>query len=113
MLADLGQLSSAIARAAMERPSAEVVRRMQSSWKAARDRGVIRLAGWLTAAAAAVLMAVLLVKPGTQGTESAGQSAVWETAAITPPAETEEDSGSDLLAMAQWMVDDLSATSRQ
>jgi predicted anti-sigma-YlaC factor YlaD len=113
LLADLGRLSSVIAKAAMKRPSAEAVRRMQVSWRAARDRGVIRLAGWLTAAAAALLMAVLLGKPGTERIESAGQTAMWETVAVAPPAENDEDDGSELLAMAQWMADDLSATSRQ
>jgi len=113
MLADLRGLSSAIAMAGMREASDEAVRRFGRAWKVARDRGVIRLAGWLTAAAAAVLMAVLVGKPGTQGIESSGQSAVWETAATTPPAEIEEDGGSDQLAMAQWMADDLSATSRQ
>jgi anti-sigma factor RsiW len=113
LLADLRGLSSAIAMAGMREPSDEAVRRFGRAWKDARDRGVIRLAGWLTAAAAAVLMAVLVGKPGGGGGEMPGQPAVWETVAATPPVEMEEDSGSDQLVMAQWMADDLSSTSRQ
>lgn len=113
LLADLRGLSSVLVMAEMRKPSVEAARRMERSWRYARDRGVIRLAGWLTAAAAAVLMAVLVGGPGGRGSPSASPSALWETAAITPPAELEEDSSSDLLAMAQWMADGLSSTSRQ
>jgi len=113
LLSDLVRLSAGLGRAALRRPSAQALRRMQHSWKAARDRGVIRLAGWLTAAAAALLMAVLLGKPVGGLGELPGQAALWETAAITPPAENDEDSGSDQLAMAQWMADDLATASRQ
>ncbi len=113
LLADLRRLSFAIGHARMRPLSAQTAGRLQQSWKIARDRGVIRLAEWLTAAAAAVLITVLLTKPGSQRGDLAGQPAVWEMVATTPPTDAQEDSGADVAGMAQWMADELAQTSRQ
>jgi anti-sigma factor RsiW len=107
LLAGLGRLSCVIAQAGMRPLSGERLERLQHSWRTARERSVIRLAGWLTAAAA-VLIAVLLAEPGGRRVELAGQPAFWETVAATPPTEGQEDSGSDMAVMAQWMTDELS-----
>ena len=75
---------------------------------AAQDRGVLRIAGWMTAAAAAVLIAVLLVR-NTGRTEAAARPAIWQTVAVMPAMDANEDANRDLVVMAQWMADDLSS----
>lgn len=113
LLAELRGLSAALLTAGLQVPSAQALRRIEQTWKIARDRGVIRLAGWLTAAAAAVLLVVLIGQPNAGRVEVVESTAIWELAAVTPPADTDDDRNSDLLALASWMAEDLSATSRQ
>jgi hypothetical protein len=74
-----------------------------------RDRGVLRVAGWLTAAAAAVLLVALLNKPPDR-TELAAGPEIWETFPTMSPTELRDAAGSDtVLIMTQYMADDLSA----
>jgi anti-sigma factor RsiW len=108
LLADLRRLSSLIC----ESPAAEMpdgmVERLQQCRLAAADQGILRLAGWMTAVAAGVLIGALLIRNAGRP-ETASRPAFWETVAVMSPAEVQDDVNSDLLVMAQWMADDLSS----
>ncbi len=100
----------------------------QSAWHAAGDRGVRRLAGWITAAAAAVMVFALIDFPAKNKIDAlnGGQNALaastslaspeWERAAIMPPGAvllSADDSGGELVQFAQWMANDLSVGAEQ
>lgn len=68
----------------------------------------MRITSWLTATAAAVLIGALSLWPAPQTKSTALRPAMWETIAIAPPAETQAESNSELVQVAQWMADDLS-----
>jgi len=78
-----------------------------------RQRGVLRLSGWMTTAAAVVIAVTLLRTPPppqeTVGTPTASVASlpIWQQFAVTPPAEQQEGDPSDLLYAAQYMADDL------
>jgi hypothetical protein len=79
---------------------------------AAQDRGVLRIAGWLTAAAASILVGALLLHPSYDRTENTSMaSAAWQIQASMPPASSElrgeGGAGSDVVVLAQWMNDEL------
>lgn len=122
LLDDLRGMSQWIASAQM--PAVETVRLnaiAHSAWHASSDRGVRRLAGWITAVAAAVMVFALLDVPSEHSngnfngnsqaavTGSIAVAADWEQAAIMPPgAMTLSDDGDrDLVKFAQWMTSDL------
>jgi len=106
-LRELQSLSSMIAEAPLaDKPAGEVIR-LDQCRRAARDRGVLRLAGWMTATAAAVLIGALLIR-GSGRNDTALLPEVWQTTAVTPPEDIREGDNSDL---AQWMADDLSSES--
>ena len=107
MLAELRSLSSMILRAPLaEMPTGEAIRSDRCR-RAARDRGVLRLAGWMTATAAAVLIGALLIRENERN-DTALRPEVWQTRAVTPPEDIRDGDNSDL---AQWMADDLSSES--
>jgi len=112
LLADLRRLSSLISGASLAGIPPQTMGRLGECWPVARDRGVLRAASWLTAAAAAVLIGALLAKPADRADVGA-RPAIWGTIAVMPPVEGPDDSGSDLAVMAQWMVDELSAGGQQ
>jgi anti-sigma factor RsiW len=82
------------------------------AWRAARDRAVMRITGWLTAAAAVLLIGALLLGPvRTSPTVAAKpKPGIWEVMVVTPPVETHGEANSDLVQVAQWMADDLSSS---
>jgi anti-sigma factor RsiW len=98
------------------------MRRMQGAWFAARDardRGVRRLAGWLTTAAAAVLLIVVFFQSpmnrpdvmqsaGNQGAPVMPGGEESLALSYLPPALPRDDSNAELVQVAQWMVSDLS-----
>jgi anti-sigma factor RsiW len=112
LLAELRTISELVAAAPMVELPPQAMARFAGSWRAAsdrltKDRGVLRIAGWLTTAAAAVLLGALYL--GHQETDEPLRSAGWQAAAVMPPtAETRDDSPSDLVMVAQWMANDLS-----
>ncbi len=106
--AELRQLSGLVSRAMLAEMPAALVQRVQASWPAARDRGVLRLASWMTATAAAVLIGAVLVRH-VSWTDAALHPAIWETVAVTPPVDVPEGVNPDLVVIAQWMADDLSS----
>src|SRR5690606_34750344 len=98
-------LSALIASAALADASPAALRRLHEMPQTVRERGVLQVAGWLTAAAAAVLIAALLTRPPTtsQMTTAAAGPELWETLAVTPTAQMEDDDG-DLAMVAQWLA---------
>src|SRR4051812_28402962 len=63
LLADLRGLSRLIAAAPRAQLSDDALLRLRHGLKTASDRGVLRITGWLTSAAAVILVGALLAKP--------------------------------------------------
>ena len=81
--------------------------------RAARERGVLRIAGWFTAAAAALLMGGLVMLSPSQPTrtlvDNVASPTSWDTAAVMPPDE-EHEGMPETIQIAQWIADDLSSS---
>ncbi|GMV97807.1 MAG: hypothetical protein AMXMBFR83_21620 [Phycisphaerae bacterium] len=105
LLSDLARLSALVAAAPRADLPEPVLARLRESWRSSRERGVIRVAGWLTAAAAAVLIAAVISGPSHRP-EATAPPSFTGTLATLPPAETTEDD--ELMVMALWMADELS-----
>jgi anti-sigma factor RsiW len=103
-LSDLKELSELVAAAPMAAMSADAMARLQNNFTRLRDRGVMRIASWLTAAAAAILVGALLL--GRQVQNDYAHVGTWQTAAVMPPPE-DPSTGGELVAVAQWMASDL------
>ena len=126
-LAQLQQISGALRAAPLPDAPTAFTDRSFNAWVAARaadDAGLRRLAGWMTAAAAVVLIAAMLrvatvapmriERPIAEA--SAGAIHDWELAAVMPPDRQTEDAGSgsaNLVQLAQWMARDLSLDDRR
>ena len=110
LLSDLRSLSNLIASAPLTAMSPEAMSRLNNTW---RDRGLLRITSWLTAAAAAVLIGTLLMfhdRTSTTNTTIAttsSESAAWDTVAVMPPI-NEDENVPEIVALATWMANDLS-----
>jgi hypothetical protein len=80
--------------------------RFHESAKVAEERGVFRLAEWLTAAAAAVLLVGVLGLFQPQKTHTSAPD-VWEQAAVAYPTEVESTARADSIQLAEWIRTDL------
>jgi len=109
LLADLRRVSALVAAAPMENLSPIAMARLEKSFYAARDRGVLRVASWLTAAAAGVLFGTLLTwsEPMNETVTTASAAPAWQTVAVMPPPDDADDVP-ELVLAAQWMANDLS-----
>ena len=114
LLADLRRVSDLLASAPLaELPPAAMTRFGQTWFAAQQDRGVMRIASWLTSAAAAILIAALLIWPSNgrqEPTVVASTASLELAAAITPPADVadvHDNESGDLVVAAQWMANDL------
>jgi anti-sigma factor RsiW len=115
LLTELRSLSRLFAAAPMAQIQSDVMQHLREARYVLPDAGVLKIAGWLTAAAAAVLIAALPMlhredqnPPVVQGGASAD---TLDYVAVTPPTDA-ENSHNDLVALAQWMSDDLSVNER-
>jgi hypothetical protein len=72
----------------------------------------MRIGAWLSGVAAALLVGALLMGPHTSGT-AAVKPGPWEAMAVAPPVEVQGETNSELVQVAQWMADDLSAGGRR
>jgi anti-sigma factor RsiW len=77
------------------------------------QRGVLRLSGWMTTAAAVVIAVTLFrtsppqeLAPQPLRQSAAASLPIWQQVAVTPPAEQEGEHG-DLVFVAEYMADDL------
>lgn len=105
-LVELRELSVRVSSAALVAPSAIAMQRLVRSGRVTQERSIRRLAGWLTAAAAAIVMVATVTRPqapppvqSAAGVDLLGLDNMGE-----PLPET--------LATAQWMALDLSAVAR-
>jgi anti-sigma factor RsiW len=118
-LNELRQLSSLFAQIPLSEVPQRAMGRMYGSFHAARarqDRGVRRLAGWMTAAAAAVLVIASIRNPTslTQPDDPPSLTGAWpEMVAVMPPLEPGYGSNAELVQFAQWTASDLSVGETQ
>jgi anti-sigma factor RsiW len=112
LLDELQELAALIGEAGVGEASGEAMARFEGAWEAARDRGVMRIGAWLSGLAAALLAGALLTMPHGGGATRV-KPELWEAMAVTPPAESQAEGNSELVQVAQWMADDLSAGGRR
>ncbi len=104
-LAALRRLSQQVQAARLDEPPAGALQLwMRRSHRAADDRSVRRLAGWMTAAAAALLVTATLSLQMSPA-EASPTLSEWELAMINPDA----DAAPQSVFLAQWMAADLSS----
>jgi len=108
LLTDLRSLSLLFGRAGLVPMPADLPRRLCHPRRLVEDMAIRRAAGWLTAAAAAVLAGAILIRSGARDVSETGPT-VWETVAVMPPADAQDDAHAATVAMAQWMADELSS----
>lgn len=113
MLAELVQLRAMLQEAELPGLADTTLERYRSAFYAARDRDVRRVASWMTAAAAVLLIATMAMWPdGNSGTPMTA-SVPWESVAVMPPTETREEASPAQVEMAQWMAEGLDGLARQ
>jgi anti-sigma factor RsiW len=105
VVAELDRISQLIGNASLSPMPSGMIGRLNDAWDAASDGGVLRIAGWLTAAAAAILVAAVLHAPGAP--PEPASPAVWPTYAAMSPEQVQDSNRSEIV-LAQWMADDLS-----
>lgn len=116
LLRQLRGVTGLILSAPMPQIPANVNARYYAAWNASSQRGILRIASWLTAAAAAALVGSLLLLPGTPPNSNqiatSNVPTTWEAVALMPPPPPDRisDRPDDLVELAQWMADDLSTT---
>ncbi len=106
LLRELGGLSAILARAMPTPVPPEAMDRLREAILNRQERRALGVATWLTAAAAAVLLAAVLTRPAPTDRPWTGP-ARWETLAAAVRPEAIDDEEADLLATAQWMASDL------
>ncbi len=106
-LDDLRRLSTHLAAASIPSLSNNALSRFHRTGQVAEERGVLRLAEWLTAAAAAILV-IGLTGLFRQDTTHASPPDTWEQAAIAYPTDHDPTVHSDVLQLAEWIRTDLS-----
>lgn len=119
LLEDLKRLTVMFATVPFADMTAAAHNRMQGAWHAARqvrDRGVRVLAGWMPAAAAAVLVLVPVFSPQTPGDHEQAAttgSTFVDSIAFIAPSGPHDESSTDLVQVAQWFANDLSVDQGQ
>lgn len=107
VLEELRGLSHLLAVIPLPEMPASAINRMYGSWwnsKQAQERGIRRLAGWMSAAAAVVMVIVpLMGQPSPQA-----EAVTWEARGLMAPSVPRDDPNADLIQVAQWMANDLS-----
>jgi anti-sigma factor RsiW len=108
LLAQLQGLSSLLSEVPLAEPRPGAIQRFENVGSRSWDRGILRIAGWLTATAAAVLLATVVNWSAGLHQQTAQTNDVLETVAFMPPADSPAENRSENMQLAQWMVDDLS-----
>jgi len=112
-LTELRSISGLMSNFSFPLLPAGAVMRFHAAWDDAqsyRDRAVLRIASWLTALAAAILVGGLIsLNWPVNGHSAPGRVGQWETAAVLPPVDVSAESGAttELVRVAQWQADDL------
>jgi anti-sigma factor RsiW len=111
LLRELRSLSRMFASAPMVEIPVGAMQHLRQRRYIVPDAGVLKIAGWLTAAAAAVLLAALpMWHQQSNETQAAAPTPELDYVAVTPPADSEQQGRNDYVALAQWMADDLSTS---
>src|SRR5438046_2216956 len=118
-LEQLRKISRLLVDAPLAQMRTEFAGQIIAAWQNSRqsqERGLRRLAGWLTAAAAVVLVAAILQfgfmssnqsnKPNLEVVSNSERD--WDLAAVMPPSHVDDTGTADLVQVAQWMARDLS-----
>ena len=116
LLGELRDLSQMLATVDLPAVPRGALNRMHGAWWASRraqEQGVRRLAGWLTAAAAAVLVVVPLTSARAPAEPPLVATRSWEIMALVPPAGPREDPNAEFIQVAQWFATDLSTEQSQ
>lgn len=108
----LQRLSRELAAVSMPSVSDEALARFHGAANVAEERGVLRLAEWLTVAAAAVLV-IGLTGLFKHDTTHASAPDTWEQAAIAYPTDHDPTVQADVLQLTEWMRTDLSGTHKR
>lgn len=117
LLGEVRAVSRLIASTSLpEVPGDTSITRYYAAWDASRQRGLLRISSWLTAAAAAVLVgSLVLLQPADTQPGPTGPTAVavadagaWEPVALMPPPERRGERPDAFIELAQWMAEDLS-----
>jgi anti-sigma factor RsiW len=113
MLGELRAMSRMLAAATMAQIDEAAMQRIRNARYVLPDTGVLKIAGWLTAAAAAVLLAALPVWRQDQFhvQPPSANATVIDPIEMTAPSDSEVGRN-DVVALAQWMSDDLSGNER-
>ena len=115
LLADLRHVSQLVSTAPMAQITPLAMTRMQQAWWAAQDRAVRRIAGWLSAVAAAVIFAAVMLSPANRGADTTAAAGNWQMVALTPPtlsADQDEPQQDESIDAAQWIANDLALAMR-
>jgi anti-sigma factor RsiW len=110
LLADLRGLTDTLATISLPDMPARAMSRMYGAFWAARrakDHAVRRFAGWMTAAAAAVLVLVSIQQTPAIPSPMNANIAAPETLAYIPSAQLHEGPNAEFIEVAQWLANDL------
>jgi anti-sigma factor RsiW len=107
-LVQLRKISLQLANASVPALTKDAIDRLHGAVNVAEERGVLRLAEWLTAAAAAVLVIGITGLFFGHDTTHANGPDPWEQAAIAYPTDHDPTVQSDVLQFTEWMRTDLS-----
>src|SRR5687767_3999349 len=106
-LDELRRLSARLLMAEIPAVSAAGMKRFHGAVTVNEERGVLRLAEWLTAAAAALLL-VGITGLFRSETTHASAPATWEQAAVAYPVDAEAPGRAEMVQIAEWIRTDLS-----
>jgi len=115
LLADLRSVSQLVTTAPMAQITPQAMKRMQQAWWAAQDRGVLRIASWLSAVAAAVIFAAVIFSPSQRPDTTVATAGLnWQMVALTPPTPVEDEpqQQDEVIDAAQWIANDLALAMR-
>jgi anti-sigma factor RsiW len=112
LLDELNRLTRLLAQVSLAELPPRAMGRLYGAFNASRvqqDRGVRKLAGWMTAAAAAVLAVAFVRHPNVTKPPDEQPAGTWpEMVAVMPPLQPSNGSNAELVQFAQWTASDLS-----
>ena len=108
-LDELRAVRRAVAEASRAVPSEAQITAWQRGRRHAQERQVLRLASWMTAAAAALLLAASASLVWTGSTAAAVPAPEWEVRMLASATPAAEDPADDAALLARWLAADLAA----
>lgn len=109
-LQEMGEVSRRVAGAAMARSSEMAKARLRQGLRRRhQEQAVRRLTGWLTAAAVAVVLGVMVISP-SEPTASPSYVRVSDSPVVNVAMMRSGEDVPDVVLAAHWMASDLSAS---